>query len=200
MDTPDDAVTASHRVSDPQALTALAHPVRLGIIEQLSLNGSMTATELAEALDETPANCSWHLRKLAACSFVEEDPDAASGRRRPWRMNGIGFRMLPDEGPEARIAGRGLRRVLLQRFLDRYLASADRLEEVDRAAFDASFQVETATYLTLQELTDLGEELQRVANRFVARIEHADRRPEGSRLVELVAWGIPVDVAGGAQR
>ena len=191
--TSDEVFVPRHRVSDPQALTALAHPVRLGIIEQLSLGGSMTATELAVALDETPANCSWHLRKLAEFSFVEEDRDAAQGRRRPWRMNGIGFRLLPTEGPEARIAGRGLRRVLVQRFVDRYLAAADLLEEVDRPAYEASFQTETATYLTLDELRDLGEELQRTVTRFVERLEHPDQRPDRARLVELVAWGIPVD-------
>ena len=53
------------RLSDPRELTALAHPVRMAIIELLSISGPLTATELADRLDETPANCSWHLRKLA---------------------------------------------------------------------------------------------------------------------------------------
>ena len=32
----------------------------------------MTASQLADRLDESPANCSWHLRKLAEHDFIEE--------------------------------------------------------------------------------------------------------------------------------
>ena len=60
------------RLRDPRALTAVAHPVRMGILELLSVEGAMTATELADRLDESPANCSWHLRKLAEHDFIEE--------------------------------------------------------------------------------------------------------------------------------
>ena len=60
------------RLRDPRALSALAHPVRLGIIELLATEGPMTASGLADRLDESPANCSWHLRKLAEHEFIEE--------------------------------------------------------------------------------------------------------------------------------
>src|SRR4051794_10493834 len=72
------------RLSDPRELQALAHPVRLGIMELLTVSGPLTATELADRLDETPANCSWHLRKLAEHEFVEE-AGGGIGRQRPWR-------------------------------------------------------------------------------------------------------------------
>src|SRR4051794_34065627 len=72
------------RLSDPRELQALAHPVRLGIMELLTVAGPLTATELADRLDETPANCSWHLRKLAEHAFVEE-AGGGIGRQRPWR-------------------------------------------------------------------------------------------------------------------
>src|SRR5262245_36279272 len=38
--------------TDPQTLRALAHPIRLKLLEQLMLHGPATATELAERIDE----------------------------------------------------------------------------------------------------------------------------------------------------
>ena len=51
-------------------------------MELLTVSGPLTATELADRLDETPANCSWHLRKLAEHDFVEE-AGGGIGRKRP---------------------------------------------------------------------------------------------------------------------
>lgn len=200
---PDADISHPRRVSDPQALHALAHPVRLGIIELLSIHGPMTATELAHELDETPANCSWHLRKLAEHDFVVEAPGAA-GRRRPWQMRRIGFAYEGSDDAETRIAGRGLRRVLAQRFVERYLEATERLEETDPEGLDASFQLETAAYLTHAELGALREEIDRLTRPYQGRLENAEERPEGARLVELVAWGVPIDVllgrgSGGAR-
>ena len=44
----------------------------------------MTATQAGEALGESPANVSFHLRTLAKYGFVEEAP-GGTGRQRPWR-------------------------------------------------------------------------------------------------------------------
>ncbi|MEO6512975.1 MAG: helix-turn-helix domain-containing protein, partial [Nocardioides sp.] len=80
--------TPHRRLNDVRELKALAHPVRMGIIEHLSVSGPLTATELADRMDETPANCSWHLRKLAEHGFVEEAEGgtAGQGRKRPWQV------------------------------------------------------------------------------------------------------------------
>ena len=113
------------RLTDPRELNALAHPVRMGIIEHLSVSGPLTATELADRLDESPANCSWHLRKLAEHGFVEE-AGGGTGRQRPWRVPGIGFTWDdPDAGPEQRRAAEALSDVSMGRALDR-LAEARR--------------------------------------------------------------------------
>ena len=71
-------------VTDAASLRALAHPLRLDILEQLMLHGPRTATQLGAMLGESASNCSWHLRKLAAHGLVEEVPDVR-GRSRPWR-------------------------------------------------------------------------------------------------------------------
>src|SRR5665811_909267 len=92
-------------LDDPRSLRAVAHPVRLGILEQLTIHGPMTATELADQLDETPSNCSWHLRKLAEHSFVEE-AEGGVGRKRPWQIVSVGMQWGDvDESPELARAG-----------------------------------------------------------------------------------------------
>jgi len=109
------------RLSDPRELQALAHPVRMAIIEQLSISGPLTATELADRLDETPANCSWHLRKLAKFGFVEE-AEGGTGRQRPWQVPGIGFSWEDEDGSasaEQRRAAQAMSEVAMARAMDR---------------------------------------------------------------------------------
>src|SRR5215469_2376054 len=73
------------QITDPQALRALAHPLRLQLLEELAISGPATATELGERVGESPANCSWHLRQLARYGFVEE-AGGGVGRQRPWQV------------------------------------------------------------------------------------------------------------------
>ena len=53
------------RVTGADEMRALAHPLRLRLLELLGAEGAFTASEAARRLDETPANVSWHLRTLA---------------------------------------------------------------------------------------------------------------------------------------
>ena len=66
-------------------MRALAHPVRLALLEALTDAGQLTATEAGERVGESPANTSFHLRQLAKYGFVEE-AEGGTGRRRPWKL------------------------------------------------------------------------------------------------------------------
>lgn len=68
---------------DPVRIRALAHPVRLALLDVLDDAGPATATQCAEATGESVANCSYHLRLLARHGFIERAE--GSGRDRPWR-------------------------------------------------------------------------------------------------------------------
>ena len=70
------------RVTDTASLKALAHPLRMALLGALVTEGPMTATEAAALLDESPSNCSWHLRKLAEHGFVREARGDETGRTR----------------------------------------------------------------------------------------------------------------------
>jgi DNA-binding transcriptional ArsR family regulator len=86
------AVMQEHRpnLSDPAVLDALAHPVRLDVLGYLMSTGPATASQCARAVGDTPSNCSYHLRVLAAHGLVEPD-DSGDGRSRPWRATLTGF-------------------------------------------------------------------------------------------------------------
>ncbi len=184
------------RLSDPRELSALAHPVRIAIVEQLSLDGPLTATELAERLDESPANCSWHLRKLAEHGFVEEAP-STGGRRRPWQMVQIGFSWKDaDETPEGRRAALALSEMVLNRSLARLREADERAAEEPREWREASRSVQNMVWVTAAELGELNAEIAEVVLRFLDRFEDAAARPPGSRLCELVAWGVPTYIPG----
>ena len=66
-------------VTDGAVLAALAHPLRVALLYQLNALGSRTASQCAQALGETPANCSYHLRQLAKVGLVERE-EATDGR------------------------------------------------------------------------------------------------------------------------
>ncbi len=181
------------RLTDARELTALAHPVRLGIIELLSVNGPMTATELGESLGESPANCSWHLRKLAEHDFVEE-AGGTGGRRRPWRVSSVGLRWHGDEAtPEQRTAGRALEQLVTHRQVERYHAAVERMHTTDDGWSHAAFHWGTATWLTQAELAEVQSVIREVLGRHSERLTDPTSRPAGARVCELIAWGVPVD-------
>src|SRR5689334_4194271 len=86
---------ARKRITEPAALEALAHPVRLDLLNYLMSNGPATASTCARAVGDTPSNCSYHLRMLAKFGLVGEAP-SADGRERPWRALVTGLITNPD--------------------------------------------------------------------------------------------------------
>ncbi|MFF9562682.1 ArsR/SmtB family transcription factor [Leifsonia sp. NPDC014704] len=68
------------------ALRALAHPLRVELMNELSDFGPATASMLAERLGESSGATSYHLRQLAKHDIIFEDTERGSGRERWWRM------------------------------------------------------------------------------------------------------------------
>lgn len=178
-------------IRDPRTLRAMAHPVRLQILEELVAGGPATATELAERVGESPANCSWHLRQLARYGYVTE-AGGGSGRQRPWKVVLQSNRW--DAGGDDRelaAAGEATAEVLFAREFDlmrRWFAT--RREEPEEWR-DAAFADGSLMWLTAAELASVQEEVFAAVTRFAERIEDPARRPPGARLVHLVSWGVP---------
>lgn len=68
------------------ALRALAHPIRLHLLQLAASEGSVTSTTASERTGESTANCSFHLRLLAKYGFLEPAVGGRSRRERPWRL------------------------------------------------------------------------------------------------------------------
>jgi hypothetical protein len=166
-------------------------------MELLTVDGPLTATELADRLDETPANCSWHLRKLAEHSFVEE-AGGGIGRQRPWQVCGIGLAWDEADATPGQVrAGRALEEMLLQRQVTRYQqARAQLADDGEDDWAEAATSCQSASWLTLEELDDVNAEIRAILERYTERITDPAARPPGSRLCELVAWGAPLLLPG----
>ncbi len=191
-------IPSPRKLNDPRALRAVAHPLRLGILEQLVVHGAMTATELAGRLQETPSNCSWHLRKLAEHGFVEE-AEGGAGRRRPWQAVSQGMSWgEPDESPELARAGDALNQLVIEREVARFAQSRARRREEPPQWQEASTSSQSMMWLTAAELSEINQAVGDLLMSRVDRLEHPERRPEGARLCAFLAWGVPAYDVGTA--
>ena len=186
---------------DPTAMRALAHPVRLRLLEELTLRGALTATQCADLVGESPSSCSFHLRTLAKYGFVAE-AEGGTGRQRPWRTVALGnrWRSGPDTSPAARTAGAALAAQVRRRdrdLLDEHLARQD---ELPAEWHEASIHSNFGGWLTADELRDLGDQLTELWRPFVERLRDPRQRPAGSRLVHMFAHGFPRPESPGDQR
>ncbi|MGW9206705.1 ArsR/SmtB family transcription factor [Embleya sp. NPDC055664] len=75
----------SRRRIDARSLRALAHPLRMRLLEMLRLDGPSTGTHLAARVGESTGTVSWHLRHLAEHDFIEDVPERGTRRERWWR-------------------------------------------------------------------------------------------------------------------
>ena len=173
-------------------MRAVAHPVRLALLEALIREGPLTATQAAELLDDSPGNMSWHLQTLAKYGFVEETGDGR-GRRRPWRVDLV---VAPiRHRPRRSRAGRG-RRSPGSDFMER---TYQRLRDwwTQRRSYSikwrrAAFTSDALTYLTAEEMSELGDKVSELFMTFHHRTLDRSARPEGAVPVHLVAFGHPL--------
>jgi DNA-binding transcriptional ArsR family regulator len=88
---------ADDRHVDLSSLKALAHPLRVRILEELSRFGPLTASGLGERLGESSGATSYHLRQLAKHDFVQEVEGKGSARERWWRRTPVGITLDSNE-------------------------------------------------------------------------------------------------------
>jgi DNA-binding transcriptional ArsR family regulator len=180
-------------ITDVRTLRALAHPVRISLIEELTLNGPMTATAAAESIGESPTTCSFHLRQLAKYGFVEE-AGGGKGRSRPWRMTSVGLSFTSNlQDPEAQLATNAVTGMFRERQFARYRRWLETRHAFPPAWRKASADNQFLFYLTAEELEELGHELDRLLlPRFVERVTDPARRPAGSVPVEMTLLAYPI--------
>ena len=157
-------------VTDPSALRALAHPLRLRLIGILRTAGPQSVGALSERVDAAPGSVSYHLGTLEKHGFVEQAPELArDGRERWWRAAHTLTHFDPgelNETPEGRAAGRAFRETVLHGHLAEQLAALDQETVLPREWVDASTSGDILSYLTVQELAQLSAELDGLLERW----------------------------------
>ncbi len=177
-------------LTSAQEMRALTHPIRLALLEVLSIEGAMTATEAGERIGESATTCSFHLRQLAKYGFVEEAGGGA-GRRRPWKVVQRSMRLSGIGGVEQSIAANELRRLVMGRWLQRN-EQWSAVQHLDPVWADIPEAMEIVAYLTADETTAIQEEITALLERFRDRLTDPSRRPSGSRPIESVIMMHPL--------
>jgi len=179
-------------ISDPRTMRAVAHPVRIALLEALGREGELTATRAAEMLDESPGNMSWHLQTLAKYGYIEET-GGGKGRSRPWRIASVSNRFkTAAEDPDAEAAGEALESVFADQAYSRLREWHARRASYPYDWRSAAFASDSIGYLTTEELREIGDEITELFSRYQDRVLNKQRRPAEAKPVKLVAFGHPI--------
>ncbi|MFJ9694762.1 ArsR/SmtB family transcription factor [Kitasatospora sp. NPDC101183] len=180
-------------ITDPQAMRALAHPVRLAILERLQRHGPATATQLAPEVGATPSVTSWHLRHLAGFGLVRDAEPGPDRRQRRWEAVARGFRFETPEDPadeEGRAAASVLSREMFLRageLPNRWAAEVEPgLEPRWRRLAGLA---NTRVVVSAEELAAIEDAIEAVLAPYVTR-EEAER-PADARGVRLLRHVLP---------
>ncbi|TDE14125.1 ArsR/SmtB family transcription factor [Jiangella asiatica] len=186
------------KVSNPQRVRALAHPLRLKLMDLLGAEPELTATQCAELTGESVASCSFHLRMLAKYGYIQ--PGERRGREKPWRLVSRSRTVTPDyDDPDSVREVSAFARLVVEREADRlrrWLAAARTQPE---EWVGASTITTSSFWLTAAEMQEVSDELTalstRLAERFSGRRDDAPSRPSGARFVHILG-ATSVDIAG----
>jgi DNA-binding Lrp family transcriptional regulator len=178
-------------LTDPRAMRAMTHPVRLALLEALALEGALTATRAAEAIGESPTTCSFHFRQLAKYGFVEQAA-TGPGRMRSWRLTRVGMRFTDvHEDPETQIAARALARTMRERSFGRLQAFFEERSSYPLRWQEVTGSSEFTLHVTPDELEALDQEITAILHRYRDRIADPGRRPPDSLPIEVLLFAYP---------
>ena len=180
-------------VSDPKAMRALAHPVRLAILEHLQRHGSATATQLSPHVGATPSVTSWHLRHLARFGLVRDGDPGPDRRERQWAAAARGFTFEVSADPadeDARSAARMLSHQMFLRSADlpqRWLAAVE--PELDPEWRRLAGLSNTRVVVTAAELDAIEDAVELLLAPYVTRAP--PHHPADARGVRLLRYVLP---------
>lgn len=177
-------------LTDPRAMRALAHPVRIALLELVHERGTVNATEGAREAGGTPQSCSYHLRALAKWGLIRK-ADSTDGRETRWEKSSraIRFSSSEKETPGYAAAAAALKTTVLardDRIVADFLARESELspEWREAATFSSGF-----LQLTAEELEEVNRRISEATKEFVDRT--TSNRPEGARRVDVMFRAIP---------
>jgi DNA-binding transcriptional ArsR family regulator len=178
---------------EPQAMRALAHPVRLAILSRLQRYGPSTATRLSPEVGATPSVASWHLRHLEGFGLVRDAAERGDARERWWEAAGRGFRFVAPSDPDDLEGQAAYRALTEQMFL-----SADHLPRQWLAQVEPDLPPRwrrlsglsnTRVVVNARELEEIEQAIEQVLAPYVRR--DPEGAPRGRRSVRLMRYVMP---------
>jgi DNA-binding transcriptional ArsR family regulator len=179
------------QISDPLAIRALAHPLRLDLLDLLVAIGPATAARCGRVLGVPQANCSFHLRQLAKYGFVEDAGPGDDRRERQWRMPDprLSFRAEDSAG----LVSRQLQQVVVQRSMQAILDYAERLEGDSEEWRRAAGLVAGVAVMTAAEAAEVRAQCKALLEPYFARAVAGGLKPQaGQRHVRFFVAGTPL--------
>ena len=186
------------RLTDPRALRAYAHPVRMALMGLLRTEGPLTATRAAELLGESSGTCSFHLRQLAKYGLVEE-ADGGTGREKPWRATTTSTAWDPVGGgtPETAAATSLLNTVIAERYFEQLMRWLEASPDQPAEWREAAPLGDRILYVTPAELDELRGRVREMLDEYFERQLRPELRPAGARLVTWLNLAFPNDFRSG---
>jgi DNA-binding transcriptional ArsR family regulator len=167
----DEVALYADRQLDLVALRALAHPLRVQILNTLSTYGSFTSSGLAERLGESSGATSYHLRQLEKHGFVREVKGKGTGRERWWERTPGTIDVGSDEAISTP-AGRSASSMIFRQM--RYNQERMLSEFVDRGPdeladewLDSSVISALNTRMTPEQMREFVTEVMKLTDKYV---------------------------------
>jgi DNA-binding transcriptional ArsR family regulator len=117
-------------ITDPKSIRALAHPLRLDLLQVLGAGGPATAAQCGRILGVSQASCSFHLRQLAKYGFVEDAGPGRDRRERQWRVTHVRLAVRIGAGDD-RVVRQQIDRLVVEREMQAILDYSQRPDGAD---------------------------------------------------------------------
>jgi predicted ArsR family transcriptional regulator len=180
-------------VTDPLALRALAHPLRIKLFALIGREGGLTAAAAARQLGISQALASHHLRQLAKYGYVERGT-AGDNRERPWQVTATSHRFQGDDSPESWESVELLDRHLAEQAAHQLADWQQRRADEDPRWSEHTGVSQSLLYLTVDELAELTRAWSELAGRYAALrpLGDASKRPADAVPVNLTLITAPL--------
>lgn len=156
------------RLSDPKAIRALAHPIRLDLLETLGAIGPATAANCGRVLGVSQASSSFHLRQLAKYGFVEDAGPGSDRRERRWQVADRQM-LLADSAQVDPLVVQQLSRVVVEREAARALDWVGRSPGESAEWRDAARGMAATVRVTAAEAADIKAQWRAILAPYLAR-------------------------------
>jgi DNA-binding transcriptional ArsR family regulator len=175
-------------ISDPKAIRALAHPLRLDLLDLLLATGPVTAARCGRILGVSQASCSFHLRQLAKYGFVEDAGPGSDRRERQWRMPHPQIRL-----PGGDTVTRQLQQVVVERAMHEILDYAARADGDNPDGRGFGGLISGVAVVSAAEAAEIRTKWKELLEPYLARrIGSGFRLEPGERYVRYFMAGTPL--------